>query len=106
MSDQSVTGMDSLNELSPALKTWDRSAFLWSLAQPVLVLGFVKIAATMVTDEWMNHKLYALIISLLLILLLIDAERICSKRDNCSLSRRAWPKMLSDLLPAGYFGHH
>jgi hypothetical protein len=51
MSDQSYSATDLLNEGKPAPTTWDRSAFLWSLPQPVLVLGSMALVATMVTDE-------------------------------------------------------
>lgn len=42
-------------------------------AQPVLVLGSTALAGTMNSSQWMNHKLYALIMMSLPIPLLIVA---------------------------------
>lgn len=58
------------------------SKMVWTVAQPVLVLGSMFLVATMVTGEWMNHKLYALFMAILPIPLLIVAERIWTKRKD------------------------
>ena len=50
--------------------------------QPVLVLGSAFLVATMVTGEWMNHKLYALVMVMIPVPLLIFAERIWGKRKD------------------------
>lgn len=68
------------------------SDFLWTVAQPVLVLGSAFLVATMVTGDWMNHKLYALIMIMLPIPLLIFAEKIWGKRDDWQLE----PKELAE----------
>lgn len=58
------------------------SKMVWTVAQPVLVLGSMFLVATMVTGEWMNHKLYALFMAILPIPLLIVAEPIWTKRKD------------------------
>ena len=58
------------------------SKVLWTVAQPVLVLGSMLLVATMVTGEWMNHKLYAVIMIVLPIPLLLVAERVWTKRRD------------------------
>lgn len=89
MSDQSISGINILNEDKNASpQTWDRQAILWSLPQPILVLGSMALVATMVTDEWMNHKLYALFMMVLPIPLLIAAEHIWTKRKDWLLEPR------------------
>ncbi|MBO6558001.1 MAG: sterol desaturase family protein [Pseudomonadales bacterium] len=55
---------------------------LWTVAQPILVLGSAFLVATMISDEWMNHKLYAVIMILLPVPLLLLAERIWTKRKD------------------------
>lgn len=58
------------------------SKVLWTVAQPILVLGSMFLVATMVNGEWMNHKLYAVIMIVLPVPLLILAERIWAKRED------------------------
>lgn len=99
MSEQTASA-DILNEDIPASQTraetktktksqaqvWDMKAILWSLPQPILVLGSMLLVATMVTDKWMHHKDYALIMLLLPTPLLIIAERIWAKRKDWILT--------------------
>jgi hypothetical protein len=55
---------------------------MWSLPQPVLVLGSMVLVATMMTSDWMNNKLYALILSVMSVPILIAAERIWTRRND------------------------
>ncbi len=82
MTDQTVSSLDVIDDYESTPQIWDRKAFLWSLPQPILVLGSMFLVATMVAHEWMNHRLYALIMMVLPIPLLIAAERIWSKRKD------------------------
>lgn len=82
MTDQTVSSLDVLDDYESTPQIWDRKAFLWSLPQPILVLGSMFLVATMVAHEWMNHRLYALIMMVLPIPLLIVAERIWTKRKD------------------------
>lgn len=68
----------------PATKTqvWDRKAILWSLPQPILVLGSVFLVASMVHFKWMNYRDYALLMLILPTPLLLIAERIWTKRQD------------------------
>lgn len=68
------------------------SNILWTIAQPVLVLGSMFAVASMITGQWMDHKLYALIMVMLPIPLLIFAERIWTKRSDWILK----PKELAE----------
>jgi len=93
MSEQALDAIKPTLE-SPAEKSQvvedklDAKAILWTVAQPILVLGSMILVATMVTGEWMNHKLYALIMILLPIPLLIAAERVWTKRKDWILEPR------------------
>lgn len=64
------TGRFSLRDLS------------WTIAQPVLVLGSAFLVAAMIAGEWMDYRLYALIMILLPVPLLLVAERIWAKRKD------------------------
>lgn len=83
MSDQT---MDVSTELpaaeQPGALGWTRRDILWALPQPILVLGSMVLVATMITGEWMHHKLFALVMMILPIPLLIFAERIWTKRQD------------------------
>ncbi len=79
-------GTANLNGISSASKTEQRaltlSTTLWTVAQPILVLGSMFLVATMVTGEWMHHKLYAVIMIVLPVPLLLVAEKIWAKRQD------------------------
>jgi|TARA_B110000977_G_scaffold27234_2_gene34314 sterol desaturase/sphingolipid hydroxylase (fatty acid hydroxylase superfamily) len=81
-----------LAETKQATGARTMSDILWTVAQPVLVLGSMFLVGTMVVDEWMNHKLYALIMIMLPVPLLIFAERIWAKREDWLLE----PKELAE----------
>ncbi|MFK7912773.1 MAG: hypothetical protein AB8B93_02565, partial [Pseudomonadales bacterium] len=68
--------------LSTELASWTRSDWLWAIPQPVLVLGSMLLVATMITEQWMNHKLFAAIMIVLPIPMLIVAERYWTKRKD------------------------
>ena len=85
MSDQAAADVNVLPDERPALNqkvVWDRKAILWSLPQPVLVLGSAILVATMVTEEWMNHELWSLIMMVLPVPVLLIAERLWHKRKD------------------------
>lgn len=54
MTDQAIFRLDLLDADKPRPEAWDRKAFLWSLPQPVLVLGSMALVATMVIEQWMD----------------------------------------------------
>ncbi len=49
---------------------------MWSEPQLVLVLRSVVLVAAKMTSNWMNNKLYVLILSVMSVPILIFAERI------------------------------
>ena len=92
MSEQSLEPSDLAIDSEAATNAFSLPEILWTVAQPILVLGSMFLVATMVTSEWMNHKLYALIMIVLPIPLLIAAERIWTKRKDWILE----PKELAE----------
>jgi len=88
MSDQTVSDLsnmvDGQFDLSQKV-AWDRTAILWSLPQPVLVLGSMILVATMVAHEWMNHRAWALVMMVLPVPILLVAEQIWTKRKDWKL---------------------
>lgn len=83
MSEFTVENSDDLpSEKKRITDAWTTKDFLWAMPQPILVLGSMALVATMVSDEWMNHKLYALVMMILPVPLLIFAERIWTKRKD------------------------
>lgn len=83
---------DNQTAAQSSAQTLSLEKILWTIAQPVLVLGSMFLVASMVTGEWMDHKLYALIMVMLPIPLLIYAERIWTKRKDWILK----PKELAE----------
>lgn len=69
-------------EIALDTKTWNKSDLLWALPQPILVLGSMFLVATMVTEQWFDHKLFAAIMIILPIPLVIFAEKIWTKRKD------------------------
>ena len=65
---------------------------LWTVAQPVLVLGSAFLVASMVIGGWADHKFYALVMVLLPIPLLLLAERKWGKYAQWQLE----PKELAE----------
>ncbi len=59
-----------------------RSEVLWTLPQPIIVLGSMFAVATAFTTEWMDAKLLATIMIVLPLPLLLIAERIWTKRED------------------------
>lgn len=94
MSDQAqdLLSASALNS-EPAPKAWSRNDVIWALPQPILVLGSMLLVATMITEQWMNHKLFAAIMIVLPIPLIIVAERIWTKRQDWLLEPK---EMLED----------
>ena len=88
MSDQALGATDFSRGAGSGARTRALRTFGWTIAQPILVLGSAFLVATMVTGEWMNHKLYALIMIMLPIPLLIFAERAWGKRKDWQLEPR------------------
>jgi uncharacterized membrane protein len=82
MSDQKLGAPGFSTKGESTAKALRISHILWTAAQPALVLGSMFLVATMVTGEWMNHKLYALIMIMLPIPLLIFVERLWAKRKD------------------------
>lgn len=65
-----------------AVEHWTLNDFIWSCAQPFLVLGSTTLVAYMVTSDWIYRKLFAAIMIVISIPLLIVAERIWTKRKD------------------------
>jgi sterol desaturase/sphingolipid hydroxylase (fatty acid hydroxylase superfamily) len=61
-------------------------AFLWSLPQPILVLGSMIAVSTAFTYEWTNPALIAMIMIVLPLPLVLFAERIWTKRKDWLLT--------------------
>ena len=76
MSDQALGSADLGDGADAAPRAKSLQDIFWMVLQPVLVLGSAFLVATMVTGEWMNHKLYALVMVMLPVPLLIVAERV------------------------------
>ncbi len=68
---------------------WDMKTILWSMPQPILVLGSGFLVATMVYFKWMNYRDYALLMILLPTPILIIAERLWAKRQDWILMSTA-----------------
>lgn len=92
MSEESLDSTESSTEEPSVAEALSKRNFLWTILQPILVLGSMFLVATMVSGEWMNHKLYALIMIILPIPLLLVAERHWSKRKDWLLE----PKELAE----------
>jgi len=60
--------------------------FLWTLPQPVLVLGSMLAMASAFTFGWAEPKLFALIMIILPLPLVLLAERIWVKRQDWILT--------------------
>ncbi|MEM1436492.1 MAG: sterol desaturase family protein [Pseudomonadota bacterium] len=70
----------------------ERSRLVWSLAQPVLVLGSMLAVATAITTEWINPDLFTTIMIILPLPLLLFLERVWPKRKDWILE----PKELAE----------
>ena len=89
-------------ESSSTSSRWSINELIWSSVQPVLVLGSMILVATMITNQWFDHELFAVIMIVLPIPLCIFAERIWSKRKDWLLE----PKEMAEdafWLAAGAF---
>lgn len=86
---------------SPA-NHWTARDFVWAIPQPTLVLGSMILVATMVSYEWMHHKLFAAIMIVLPIPLLIVAERIWTKRKDWLLEPKEMVEDAFWLACAGF----
>jgi sterol desaturase/sphingolipid hydroxylase (fatty acid hydroxylase superfamily) len=84
-----------------AARVWANKDFLWAIPQPVLVLGTAFLVATMITEQWMDHKLFAAIMIVLPIPLLIVAERVWTKREDWLLEPREMVEDAGWLAVAG-----
>ncbi len=82
MSDQVEDLPKDIVSGEPARKAWTKKEVIWALPQPILVLGSMFLVATMITEEWMHHELFAAIMIVVPIPLLIFAERIWTKRKD------------------------
>ena len=84
MLDQTASSSEILNKDKPETESqaqvWDKKAILWSLPQPILVLGSMLLVATMVHYKWMNYKDWSLIMMMIPVPVLIVAERLWAKR--------------------------
>ena len=69
-----------------------RSHFLWSLPQPILVLGSMLAVATAITTEWINPDLFTTIMIVLPLPLFLFMERVWPKRKDWILE----PKELAE----------
>lgn len=86
MSDQAFdTPVDDSSEGKKESKVWTKKDIIWSLPQPILVLGSMALVATMITGQCIDHKLFAVVMIMLPILLVIFAERTCASFIYC------WP---------------
>ena len=85
------TGEATMNERVAAAPTIDLfdslrlNILLWTLAQPVLVLGSGFLVASMIVGGWADFKLYAVVMAVLPIPLLLLAERKWGKRQDWQL---------------------
>jgi sterol desaturase/sphingolipid hydroxylase (fatty acid hydroxylase superfamily) len=75
---------------TPTPRKW--RDFLWTLPQPILVLGSMFAVATAFTHEWTDPKLFALIMMILPLPLVLFAEQIWTKRQDWLLT----PKELAE----------
>lgn len=89
-------------EHQQAAKRWTRKDLLWAVSQPVLVIGSMLLVATMVTEKWMDHKLFAAIMIVIPIPLLILAERIWTKRPDWLLEPKEMAEDAFWLAFAGF----
>ena len=87
MSEGTVDLNEISNEEKPEKQAMTLNRFLWMVAQPVLCFGSMFLVATMVTGEWMHHKLYAVAMIVLPIPLLLVAERYLAKRRDWLLKK-------------------
>lgn len=81
---------------------WTLKDFLWAVPQPVLVVGSMLLVATMISEQWMNHKLFGAIMIILPIPLAIFAERIWTKRKDWLLEPKEMAEDAFWLAFAGF----
>ena len=94
----SAAGAQSVTDTKSA---WTRQDIIWSLPQPILVIRTMFLVTTMITAQWMDHKLFAAIMIVLPIPLLIFAERIWTKRQDWLLEPK---EMAEDAFWLGFAG--
>ena len=87
---------DEVGKQAVTTKDW-----LWAFPQPILVLGSMFLVAAMITEQWMDHKLFAAIMIVLPIPILIFAERIWTKRTDWLLEPK---EMAEDAFWLGFAG--
>jgi len=100
---------DQARDLHKALPVDSKSAgrvqtlkdSVWAVSQPVLVLGSMFLVATMITEKWLDHKLFTAIMIVLPIPLIIFAERIWTKRSDWLLEPK---EMAEDAFWLGFAG--
>lgn len=68
--------------LAAQQKSRRRSAFLWTLPQPICVIGSMFAVALAYTNEWIHPDLFATIMIVLPLPLILIAERIWTKRED------------------------
>lgn len=73
------SGTTAKNKLVQSIR---RSEFLWTLPQPIIVLGSMIAIATAYTTGWTNPELLTTLLIVLPLPLLLLAERIWTKRED------------------------
>ena len=73
---------DPVEEAEAVAPASTESSWLWALPQPILVLGSGLLVATMITEQWMDHKLFTVIMIVIPIPVAMFAERIWTKRQD------------------------
>jgi sterol desaturase/sphingolipid hydroxylase (fatty acid hydroxylase superfamily) len=90
MSEQTLDiEQEQMREVDPtdlSTQQTKKQVFLWSLPQPILVLGSMIAVATAFTYEWTNPELFAMIMIVLPLPLVLFAERIWTKRQDWLLT--------------------
>ncbi len=77
---------DGNNSLTNAQHQDKLKAFLWTLPQPILVLGSMFAVASAFAYNWMDPKLFALIMIVVPLPTILIAERIWTKRQDWILT--------------------
>ncbi len=88
-------------ENDAGVQSFTKKDWLWACPQPILVLGSMFLVAAMITQQWMDHKLFAAIMIVLPIPILIFAERIWTKRKDWLLEPK---EMVEDAFWLAFAG--
>ena len=89
-------------EATVSRSNWTTREWLWSLPQPILVMGTVLLVANMVASEWIHRELFAAIMIVLPIPLMIFAERIWTKREDWLLEPKEMAEDAGWLAAGGF----